>query len=106
MKKLYFSNQDGYEWANTIKTWKDIMRIDNIESMELVRAKSDRGNGFFFCREYHEFGESSESCGKQCDGYSPRNGKNGICKHNGPCFSPDKSEKVTIKISTNGNKKN
>jgi len=95
-KKLYFNKSDGMEFARTIDEWKDIMRFDGIESMELVRAKADRSSGMFFCKEYQEVGEARESCGKQCEAYSPRNGKNGICKHNGPCYEPVKGIKVTI----------
>lgn len=97
-QKLYFSELDGMEFANTIDEWRDRMKFHNIEIMEIYRARADRSSGYFWCKEYSEVGESKESCGKQCPRYTPRNGKSGICKHNGPCYLPYKSEKVILII--------
>ena len=50
--------------------------------------------GFFFCREYEHIGENG-SCGHQCDGYTPKNGKSGLCKYrSNKMYEP--GEKVTI----------
>ena len=78
MKKYYFRDDD--ELCYTIEGHKDIMRFNEEKEIEVFEAKIDRGLGYFYCHEYGEVGESGESCGKQCDGYSPRNGKSGICK--------------------------
>ena len=43
-------------------------------------AKPVKGTGFFFCKEFQQVGEVG-SCGRECESYKPRNGKNGICKN-------------------------
>lgn len=96
--KLYFSKQDGFEFANSINTWKDIMRFENVDSLELIRARAVHGVDFFFCKEYNEVGETKTSCGKQCPDYKPRNKKNGICSQYGYCYVPDESEKIILKL--------
>jgi len=53
------------------------------ESIQVFEAHSDRiGGGIFWCREYLFCGDdSSETCGRQCKDYEPRNGKSGCCRH-------------------------
>jgi hypothetical protein len=59
-----------------------------LPTMRLYRAKADTGSGTFFCREFGEVGLKGESCGRQCDSYEPRNGKNGRCRHSAHCYEP------------------
>lgn len=50
------------------------------------------GDDFFYCPKIGEVGLTSESeCGKVCEFYKPRNGKNGRCVHHKNCYEPNGS---------------
>lgn len=81
MKKYYFCEQINEEMCFTIDYFLDEMKEDNIKQLEICEAVRDIGGEFFYCKAIGEVGEKSEGgCGKQCDLYEPRNGKNGLCK--------------------------
>jgi hypothetical protein len=62
--------------------WKEELAEQGLDEIELDLAKPDFGNGFYWCDEYQECGESGQGdCGRQCAAYKPRNGKNGRCIH-------------------------
>jgi len=89
MSKYYFQKDD--EICYTLDYHRDYMNYNNLESLELFEGKRQKTDGFFYCTEFSEVGEVGESCGKQCEKYQPRNGKNGICKHYG--FLYEQTEK-------------
>lgn len=62
------------------------------EGQVLFEAKICRNTDMFWCEVKGAPGEKGY-CGKQCRYYKPRNGKNGICKHNFPVY-----EKTNKKI--------
>ena len=77
--KLYFSEYS--EECFTKDYWKWYLEDNNLSEIKLFEAVPDFGNGYFYCQEYGEIGEvSDKSCGKQCEFYKPRNGKNGRCR--------------------------
>lgn len=90
--RLYFSNHEE-ESCYDLDYWREYLLEHNISELKLFEAVPDHGNGFFFCREYGEIGESRDnSCGKQCDSYKPRNGKSGRCRFSVSTYSQgDKS---------------
>ena len=95
--KYYFSDIDE-ERCYSLKHQKEMMEEDNILEMDIFEAKIDYSGGYFYCREFGEVGEVGESCGKFCDKYSPRNGKNGRCRHSTNCYIPtDKIKHIKIK---------
>jgi len=87
MPKYYFENQDS-ELCYTKDHFIEEMKDRGISGMEVYPAKITFGTGYFYCQEYAEVGESGESCGKFCEFYKPRNGKNGRCKHHSNCYEP------------------
>jgi len=91
---IYYFRKDD-EWCYPLKVQKDFMKKNGLNEMEVYKAVRDVGEGFFTCIEYVEIGESSDSCGKQCDKYNPRNGKNGICKHHRNTYSH--GEKIILR---------
>ena len=95
MAKLYFQNDDS-EYAFSIDYFKEYMRNNNLKEMKVFEAKIETGARFFFCREFGEVGEVGESCGTICQEYSPRNGKNGRCRHSAHVY--EKGEPVLIKL--------
>lgn len=95
--KLYFAKES--ELCYPISVHKDIMRFDEISELEVFEAKRETGTGYFFCTEFLEVGEVGEGCGKQCDSYKPRNGKNGRCKHSGSTYEQTEIlKKLKIKL--------
>lgn len=96
MSKYYFREDDDencYQKASIIEQ----MKIDGITELSVVEAKRKTAMGYFYCQKYSEVGEVGESCGKQCGGYKPRNGKNGRCVYSGNCYSPTENKR-TFKI--------
>ena len=72
------------------------MQAEGIPELKAWEAVPVHGTGFFFCKDVMEVGEVGESCGKQCEAYSPRNGKNGRCRHSGGVY--EKGKELTFKI--------
>jgi len=93
--KTYFENEDD-EYSHTKEYFIEKMRTENLSEVHVFEAKKVYGTGFFWCEILDEIGESGESCGKLCEHYSPRNGKNGICKHSFLPVEPGK--KITLKL--------
>lgn len=88
--KIYFAknipyNNDRDDVARCKESWIDILKSykHNLDFLILDLAKKERGSGMFYCLEYGEIGDKGEgTCSAECcGGYSPRNGKSGICKH-------------------------
>lgn len=90
--KLYFSEYE--DLAYDISYWKQQMKINIIQEMRLFEAEIDYNTGYFWCEMFHEIGESGEGCGKMCEKYKPRNGKNGRCKFHKNTYS--QTDKIKI----------
>lgn len=80
MSKMYFKDKDS-----ELCYPRDHFIGDGIsEAYEAIREK---GSDAFFCRYNGEVGMKGEgNCGVVCVDYKPRNGKSGICVHNGPVY--------------------
>ena len=92
--KYYFENQDS-ELCYSKKYFMDLMEERGINEIEIFPAKILFGTGYFYCEEIGETGESGEGCGRFCEFYKPRNGKNGRCRHHSNTYEPhDKSIKL------------
>jgi hypothetical protein len=97
MKQLYFCEEIDDEFAFHLAI-KDMARYERLEEITLTKAIPSKSNEYFHCRKYHEVGEKSQSnCGRFCDGYTPKNGKAGMCRHQTKCYEPT-GEPITIKI--------
>ena len=94
MMKLYF-RQDEDEFCTTIEAHKEYMRENDITELTIYQAKRTTGTGYFWCTHFHEVGEVGEGCGKECEAYSPRNGKNGRCRYSGYLYETDKKRILT-----------
>jgi len=80
MAKLYFIEGEP-EFCYHLDTIYEKMRSDGISKLKVFKAAMITGEPFFYCKKIGEVGETGEICGKQCDYYEPRNGKNGRCRH-------------------------
>lgn len=93
---FYFDSLDA-EMCYPLSHHKDNMRFDGVTEKVLYRAKPMPLSDGFWCKEYDEVGEDSKDCcGLQCDGYAPRNGKSGRCRHHRHCY--EHGDVVTIKL--------
>ena len=70
------------------------MKDQNIQELKVFEAQRILDEGFFFCKFQHDVGIKGESCGKYCEGYKPRNGKNGRCRFSSHCY--EATEKAII----------
>jgi len=88
-KKLYFALSIDDERCYTLDSIVDQMKYNNLSETEIKSAVKDSSvTGYFYCKYYDSVGESIDGeCGKHCDGYDPRNGKSGNCRHKGSCYS-------------------
>jgi hypothetical protein len=93
--KYYFEDTDS-ERCYTIDYFREQLNESGLQEMSIYPARIVIGSGFFYCNELQETGESNDKiCGKWCDHYKPRNGKNGRCVHHHLPYEPiDKS--ITI----------
>ncbi len=95
--RFFFRDDD--DTCYTLQSQIDYM-IDNfINEMDLWLAERETNVPYFFCKHFGECGDKSESgCGKLCEGYNPRNGKSGVCKHYG--YTYEKTDRCfTLKIA-------
>ena len=77
-KKLYFTENDG-EYCYPAKYYD--------EGDILFLAVPDKDKEYFFCRAVEEVGTSDTPCGKECSDYDPKNGRTGMCRHKGFCYT-------------------
>jgi len=97
MAKLYF-RLDNQEFAYDKETILDQMRFEGIEKLSIFEAERETGVDHFYCQALGFVGLVGERCGKECESYKPRNGKNGRCVHSGYCYTQtDKS--ITLSIN-------
>ena len=81
-----------------LEHYADMMNEENFDEIILTEAVMVTGQGFYFCSEFGEIGESGDgNCGVICDSYKPRNGKNGRCVHSNNTYEHGKRKfKLTI----------
>lgn len=95
--KLYFNK--NHENCYPIQYHLDFMRESGIEEMEIFEAEVERNTDHFYCGVYFDILSFDKSCGKQCEFYNPRNGKNGKCIFYSKNYSPSLKSKI-LKIKT------
>ena len=99
-RKLYFAPHIDDERCYTLPAIVEMMKEHDLSETEIQPAQKDAiSDGFFYCKHFETIGENGE-CGKFCEGYLPKNGKSGICKHKGHCY--ERSGKVLILRLVNG----
>lgn len=99
-QKLYFTGEDD-EMCFTLRYHLDNARLDGLTEIEFLEAIPDKDKSYFWCREYDEVTMAEDyPCGKTCDGYAPRNGKSGICKHKSHCHTWGEKLKFQVPVLT------
>lgn len=95
--RFFFRDDD--DTCYTLQSQIDYMIENGITEMDLWLAEREINAPYFFCKNFEECGDKSEGgCGKLCDGYKPRNGKSGVCKHYG--YTYEQTDRCfTLKLS-------
>lgn len=89
MKRFYFQNEDD-ERCYPLSHFKE----DDIIHL----AIPDKNDDYFWCRAVKEVGINRAStynisiCGNICPDYDPKNGKSGMCRHKGFCYTSSKEK--------------
>ena len=96
--KLYFRKDDDH--CYTIEAHREYMKENGIEQMELIVAEREKATVYFWCKHFGAIGEVGESCGKVCEAYAPRNGKNGRCRYSGSLYAHTE-KRIIINSSEN-----
>lgn len=94
--KMYFRKHDS-EFCYQLSEIKDMIRMDGKTEEEVFEAVPERNTGMFWCKHFAEIGYSSESCGRQCAEYDPRNGKSGRCRNHATPYMKGKSVLIKLK---------
>lgn len=96
--KRYFFEKNYDLLCYNLAYYKKQMIESNLTELTLSLAKKINEFGMFYCKEFEEIGEKSESnCGKECKHYDPRNGKSGACKKIGFVYE-NTEEKYILKL--------
>lgn len=94
-EKYYFQDEDS-EHCYTKDYFIREMEETGLKEMKVLEAvKGGVDKDFIWCKETDTCGEKSE-CGRMCDDYKPRNGKNGICIHRGILYSYSYGKEVIL----------
>lgn len=80
MKKQYFFENEDAEHCYQEDHFQNQMQKDGLTEITVLEANKSTDKQYIYCVSIDECGEAS-GCGKECDDYEPRNGKNGCCRH-------------------------
>lgn len=97
MSKFYFKKVNNDGPCHTKAGWKEYMKMEGIETLDLIEAIQMKGSEFFYCTSFDEVGEVKNGCGWMCDNYSPRNGKNGRCRFSNNLYE-NGTEEITLTL--------
>jgi len=85
-KETLWFRKDSEERCQTINAHLTDMNDEGSDLISLYKAFPD--TDLFFCPALDVVAERNTGmCGKVCPHYTPRNGKNGICKHNRTAYT-------------------
>ena len=77
--KYYFQTPQS-ERAYTLAYHIEAARKLGLPEIALYEAIPVEFPGFFWCRHSDQMGEAGV-CGADCEGYTPKNGRSGCCRH-------------------------
>jgi hypothetical protein len=90
----YYFREDDDERCFLKKDIIQDMKEDGIAELKIFEAKITKGEPYFYCSVSQEIGEVGEGCGKFCNDYKPRNGKNGRCRFSSHCYEKINKEEI------------
>jgi len=96
-----YDRNDGDELRCHPLAWhRDEMEGEEQER-RLYPAKMETGSGTFYCTEFDAIcgkGDDLNPCGRLCDAYEPRNGKNGRCRNSKNFYDAVKEQAVVLRV--------
>ena len=98
-KKMYFCDEIDEERAYSIDYFIEEMKEQQLTELTVYEAVRETKTEYFYCKAVREVCSKppeGEPCGKECCDYIPRNGKSGICKHWGFCYTSGTAFTLTI----------
>ena len=94
--KLYFRKEDS-TWCHTTDYFRSDIMDEGVTEMQVYEAIPDKSKEYFWCGAVDEaYIQGEGSCGRDCDSYTPCNGKSGKCKFKTYCYIH--GDLVTIKM--------
>lgn len=97
-QKLFFCYELNDERAFTVDYFIEEIKEQQLSELTLFEIVRETKIEYFFCKAIREVCSKppeGDPCGKGCCNYKPRNGKSGICKHWGYCYTSGKEYKLT-----------
>lgn len=96
-QKHYFAEKIEEEMCYTLAYLLREMNEQGLTEITVSEAKREVGSDYYYCKVDGEAGSKQDSeCGKLCQHYKPRNGKNGCCKNRGFLYEPFKDFTLSI----------
>ena len=95
-QKMYFI--DAFDYSMSESAIREYMSENGLIEISAAEAIPTKVHGFFYCKIYGVGDKDEQSCGDLwCGHYEPRNGKRGMCKHQGKLYEASEMETI-IKI--------
>jgi hypothetical protein len=99
-KLLYWSEVIDEEHVFPMSRFLIEMKEQGIKELKVFKVKPEIIPDVFYCHYVDEFCmKSDEPCGKTCEEYSPRNGKNGRCRHHDVWSHEPTDEFIILKLN-------
>lgn len=99
--KYYFPKDSDPEMCYQRSHFVEVMQENGISEIEVYPARMVKKDDIYaWCREYGDVIETGPGggCGKSCEFYKPRNGKNGRCRFSVNLYEP-LEETITLKLT-------
>ena len=75
------------------------MKERGIDQITVYPAKMLKGEEYAWCTEFQDMVEVKQGdCGRFCEKYSPRNGKNGRCRFSANTYEPDTDNPIVLTL--------
>jgi hypothetical protein len=96
--KYFFQQNVEAENCYTLDFYREMLIEMGLKVVLLVEAIREYHTDYFWCSEFRDvYLKDDSDCGKICESYKPRNGKNGRCKFSENCFTEgNRKYKLTV----------
>ena len=85
--KYYFEIGND-EYCYSLNFFQESLSWNSEILLRLAKREARDYQGVWCAWEGESFERRNNDCGLSCNGYKPRNGKGGICKHQTTCYRP------------------
>ena len=95
-KKLFFYEEDD-ELCYTLSDIKEKMKSIGLTEKTVFEAEPDTFTKDAFYCSYFQEPTVKGYCGKECEGYNPKNKNSGCCRHVGRLYEVGKEKIIKLK---------